>query len=263
MRVRSLHVYPVKACAGIDVTEAHVERRGLAGDRRWMLVGEDGVFVTQREEPRLCLVRTALAGEKLTLAYDGEELAVPRALASGEPARVRVWSSDVDALEHLAARAWTSRVLGRPGRLVFMPEAALRPIKSDRAAPGDIVSFADGFPVLLMSMESVGELERRAGQPFEMRRFRPNVVVDGAAPFAEDAWTRLAIGAATFRAPKACERCIVTTVDPSTAARGAEPLRTLATFRKWDNAVWFGVNLVPDTLGALRVGDAAHVLATA
>ncbi len=260
IRVQSLHVYPVKSCAGIDVGAARVEPRGLENDRRWMVVRDDGVFVTQREEPRLCLVRTALDLDRLTLSYEGETLALPRALADGPRIDVTVWQSRVAAIEHVAAREWISRVAGVPARLVYMPDDVERAVTSSVAAPGDVVSFADGFPVLLASTGSLAELERRVNAPLGMTRFRPNVVVACDAPFAEDGWKRLAIGEVTFRAPKACDRCVVTTVDPATGARGKEPLRTLATFRKWDDAVWFAVNLVPDTLGSLRVGDELRVL---
>jgi uncharacterized protein len=260
IRVQSLHVYPVKSCAGIDVSSAPVERRGLAGDRRWMIVDENGRFVTQREEPRLCLVRTTLSGERLRLAFEGEALELPRALGDGPRVPVVVWRSAVEAIEHVEARAWISRVAGVSARLVYMPDDVERPVSPAYAAPGDVVSFADGFPLLLASTGSLADLERRAGETLGMARFRPNVVVTSDAPFAEDGWRRLAIGTATFRAPKGCDRCVVTTIDPATGARGKEPLRTLATFRKWDEAVWFAVNLVPDTLGTVAIGDEVRVL---
>jgi uncharacterized protein len=260
IRVQSLHVYPVKSCAGINVGAARVERRGLMGDRRWMIVDEDGRFVTQREEPRLCLVRTTLDSDRIVLSYEGDAFELPRALSEGPRVSVEVWESRVDAIEHADARAWISRVAGAPSRLVYMPDDVERPVSPTHAAPGDMVSFADGFPLLLASTGSLAELERRANVPLSMTRFRPNVVVACDTPFAEDGWKRLAIGEATFRAPKGCDRCVVTTVDPTTGARGKEPLRTLATFRKWDDAVWFAVNLVPDTLGRVQVGDEVRVL---
>jgi uncharacterized protein len=260
IRVQSLHVYPVKSCAGIELGAARVERRGLEADRRWMIVGEDGRFVTQREEPRLCLVRTTLDGDRLVLSYEGDTFELPRALAEGPRTTVEVWKSRVDAIEHAPARAWISRATGIPARLVYMPDDVERAVSPTYAAPSDVVSFADGFPVLLASTGSLAELERRANQTLSMTRFRPNVVVACDEPFAEDGWKRLAIGEATFRAPKGCDRCVVTTVDPTTGVRGKEPLRTLATFRKWDEAVWFAVNLVPDTLGTITVGDEVRVL---
>ncbi len=255
IRVESLHIYPVKACAGIAVDAARVERRGFSGDRRWMVVDDEGLFITQRDEPRLCLVRTALEGARLRLEYGDETLDLPRAIDAGTRRRVEVWHTEVEAIEHPPARKWMTRILGRAATLVYMPDDVERAVKPSHAAPGDIVSFADGFPVLLASTGSLADLERRAGQKLGMSRFRPNIVVACDEPFAEDAWPRVSVGAATFRVPKGCDRCVVTTIDPTTGAGGKEPLRTLATFRRWDEAVWFAINLAPETLGEVRVGD--------
>jgi uncharacterized protein len=259
-RIVSLHVYPVKACGGIEVPRADVEARGLAGDRRWMIVDDAGHFLTQREHPELCMVRTAFAGDALTLTYQGRALEVPRASAVGERMRVTVWSSEVEAVEHTAARAFVSGVVGRAARLVYMPDDTRRAVTSARGLPGDIVSFADGYPLLLASTSSLADLEARAGVTLGMERFRPNVVVDHDVPFAEDSWRTLALGNVPFRAPKACDRCVVTTTDQATGERGKEPLRTLATFRKWDGQVWFAVNLAPDGTGPLAKGDPVTVL---
>ena len=259
-RIASLHVYPVKACGGIEVPRADVEARGLAGDRRWMIVDDAGCFLTQREHPELCLVRTAFAGDALTLGYQGRTVEVPRSSAVGERVRVTVWSSEVEAIEHTAARAFVSDVLAKPARLVYMPDDTRRTLKPGRGLPGDIVSFADGFPLLLASTSSLADLEQRAGVTLGMARFRPNVVVDHDVPFAEDSWRTLTLGTVPFRAPKACDRCVVTTTDQATGERGKEPLRTLATFRKWDGQVWFAVNLAPDGTGTLAKGDPVTVL---
>lgn len=224
-----------------------------------MIVRGDGSFVTQRDQPRLGRVQTDLSNGGILLSYDGKQLEIPIALEAGERIAVKVWRSVVDAIEFAPARALISEVVGDSARLVYMPDDTERTVSEPYARPGDIVSFADGFPVLLASAGSLRELERRAGRPFTMTRFRPNIVVSGSEPFAEDRWQRIAIGGVTFRVAKPCERCVVTTIDPETGESGKEPLRTLATFRKHADAVTFAVNLIPESSGDLGVGAPVQV----
>jgi hypothetical protein len=182
-----------------------------------------------------------------------------------------VWESDlVAAPAGDEAAAWLSEVIGEPVRLVYLDDPTRRPANPAYSRDTDRVSFADGYPLLLTSEESLGALNdwiaegtKAAEGPVPMRRFRPSVVVSGAPAWAEDGWRRLRIGPVAFRAVKGCDRCVMTTVDPDTAAKGHEPLFALARHRRWDNKVWFGVNLIPDTPdpGArIRPGDPVEVL---
>lgn len=221
-----------------------------------MVVDEAGEFITQRQEPRLALVATAFEADQLFLSARDESVAVPRTPAGGPRAQVRVWGSEVDAVEVAEGSAFFTAHLGRPARLVYMPEESERPVNPSRGRPGDIVSFADGYPLLLVSQESLDELNGRLLQPLAMTRFRPNVVIAGGEAHGEDSLTCFRMGEVTFRNVKPCERCTMTTVDPLTTVRGKEPLRTLATYRKWDGQVWFGTNLIHDGEGQLSVGDA-------
>lgn len=261
IRLASIAIYPVKSCRGISLERATVEARGIAGDRRWMIVDDAGVFVTQREEPRLALVRVALDRDRLTLEAPGMgALEVDADLASTEPSvEVRIWRTVVRARVHGDASAWFTAYLGRAVRFVSMPEATRRPVNPAYAAPGDVVSFADGYPLLVASRSSLDDLNARLEVPVGMERFRPNVVIEGAGAWDEDRWVGLRIGALTFRAPKPCARCVITTIDPESAIAAREPLRTLATFRKQADGVMFGVNLIPDLAdGAtteLAIGD--------
>lgn len=259
IRVDSLHIYPVKSCRGIAVPRVHVERRGFRGDRRWMIVREDGTFVTQRDRSQLCLIGTEISNQGIVLRYQTHVLEIPMALATGPRMAVTVWRSVVDAIEYAPARPLISEAVGQAARLVYMADDVQRAVHDSYARAGDIVSFADGFPVLLASTASLHDLEERASTPLSMTRFRPNVVVSGAEPFAEDAWTRLRIADVAMRVAKPCERCVVTTIDPETAERGKEPLRTLAKFRKRGDAVDFAVNLIPESLGELAVGDHVEI----
>jgi uncharacterized protein YcbX len=261
--VSALFVYPVKSCRGIAVEHAAVERRGLAHDRRWMIVDASGQFITQRTEPRLACVAVSIEGDELVLrAPHASPLRVPVAPApSAERRRVRVWRDEVDAIDCGAvASAWLSAWLGASVALVFMPDDVERRVNPSYAREGDLVSFADGFPLLVASASSLDDLDARLDAPVPMDRFRPNVVVRGCAPWAEDTWKLVRLGAVPVRVLKPCDRCVVTTTDQLTGERGVEPLRTLATFRARDNKVYFAQNAVPEAPGTIAVGDPVTVL---
>jgi uncharacterized protein len=256
VRLSGLFIYPIKACAGIALERASVVERGLALDRRYMLVNRAGVFVTQREVPRLCLVATALDDSQFVLSAPGKStLALPQALNDGERVTCQVWNDAGSALCHAEGSRWFSDFLDDDVRLVYMPDSERRAVNPTRARSGDIVSFADGYPLLVVSEASLADLNSRSSTPLDMRRFRPNLVLADCEPFAEDRFTTLSIGEVSFRAVKRCDRCSVTIVDPLTGERGEEPLRTLAQYRLEDGKVWFGMNLIHDGPGELRVGD--------
>jgi len=257
--ISALYVYPVKSCRGIRVTEAEVTARGFARDRRWMIVDALGRFITQREVPELCLVRTALEPDAIVLtAPEAGSLRLPLAHEEGEERAVSVWRHDGKAVRHPEGSAWVSELLERESSLVYMADRHERPVDPAWARPEDRVSFADGFPFLLISEASLAGLNQRLETPIEMERFRPNIVVSGVGELAEDGWREVRLGAIGFRAAKRCSRCVVPSIDPATGTKHKEPLRTLASYRKWDNQVWFGMNLIADALGSLCVGDAVE-----
>lgn len=269
LTLTGLHRYPVKSCRGEAVDSAVVEPWGLAGDRRWMLVDEVGTTITAREANRLVLVHPEITPTGLRVTAPGAE---PLDVATPDPAAqvpVDLWSSRLTAAPASSeADAWFSAVLGTTARLVHLDDPTRRPTSPDFGEPADRVSFADGYPLLLASEESLVALNdqvlasaQHGTDLLPMTRFRPNVVVRGAEAWAEDDWRRLRIGAATFRAVKGCARCVITTIDPDTAERGHEPIASLARLRRWDGKTWFAVNLVPDTPGAvITVGDDVEVL---
>ena len=257
VNVSAIFLYPVKGLHGYPVERAFVERRGLRDDRRWMVVGPDGVFRTQRDHPVMATIRTSVDSSGLALMRPSSSVRVPLEPA-GQEVAVQVWKSTVLArFCSEEADRWLSGQLGEPVRLVKMGADSVRETSPQYSQPGDHVSFADGFPLLLASVASLEDLNSRMEVPVPMSRFRTNLVVAGSDPWAEDAWARIRVGQVRFRYAKPCGRCSVTTVDQDTGLpMGDEPLRTLATFRKVGNAVNFGANLIPDVEGWVGVGDA-------
>ncbi|MCS6899525.1 MAG: MOSC domain-containing protein [Myxococcales bacterium] len=258
--VRSLHIYPLKSAAGIDVKETTTTDRGFEYDRRFMLVDEGGRFVSQRQLPQMALLETELAQGTLVIRRQGwGALEVPLRPEEGRRVEVEVWGDRCEALE-IEGGAWFSKVLGASCRLVYMPEDSRRLVDLDYAAHGEVVSFADGFPYLLISQASLEELSERVGEPMSVRRFRPNLVVEGCAPGEEDQWQRIQVGQVQFAVVKPCSRCEIVTIDPGTGRSGKEPLASLATYRRQGKKVIFGQNLLALRGGGVRVGDPVEVL---
>ncbi|MFJ8542169.1 MOSC domain-containing protein [Streptomyces sp. NPDC093586] len=271
-RLQSIHVHPVKAFRGLAPREAVVEPWGLAGDRRWMLVDDGGKVVTQREQPRLALAAAELLpGGGIRLSAPGRRpLTVPVPHAAGT-IPVRIFGDKVEAVpaQEDAAHAWCSAHLGADVRLVHLDDPATRrPVDPAYALPGETVSFADGFPLLLTTTASLDALnsliargEYAAEGPLPMSRFRPNLVVTGTDAWAEDGWSRIDVGEVGFRVAKPCGRCVVTTTDQDTARRGREPLHSLGRHRRIGGKLVFGQNLVPLGPGTVRIGDPVRIIA--
>jgi len=259
----SLHIYPIKSLGGMSVHEAVAQERGLQYDRRWMLVDAQGRFVSQREVAEMALLGTAIEPPFLVVfSKKNPRLRIhlplqPPVLDMPE-IEVDIWDDHCTARVHAPdVNGWFSDILGSPVRLVFMPDTAWRPTDPTYAPEGMPVSFADGFPYLIIGEASLDDLNSRLPQPLPMNRFRPNFVFSGGTAFEEDAWRDFAIGSVHFRGVKPCARCIIPTTDQDTALRAAEPLRTLATYRKQGHRILFGQNVV--WLGGaetvVRVGD--------
>jgi uncharacterized protein len=241
-RLASIHVYPVKGARGISLEASDVLRSGLRHDRRFMLVDADGNFMTQRRHPKLALVDVTLGRESITI---GAEVEVPLALPpSLGRTRVTVWKDTVDAVEVPGeASPWFSDRLGVACTLYWMPPDVDRP------------GFTDAFPLLVASLASLADLNARLETPIAMDRFRPNLVVQGGAPYDEERSPTVTIGAIRMKLPKGCSRCQVTLVDQKTGEVGKEPLRTLASYRRDGNHVYFAMNAIPEREGRVAVND--------
>jgi uncharacterized protein YcbX len=286
----------VKSLAGVDVSGADVEPWGLRGDRRWMVVDRSGEVLTARERHALLALRATPDGDGgLTLAARGASSL--RVDPPPGPADVPVRLSRIDRATSAGpdADAWLSSVLGEPVRLVWLDDPRRRPVSPNHGGQdGDPLTFADTGPLLLTSAASLRQLDawvaqeaERRGEPepapLDMVRFRPNVVIEGVGgppdgsdggsgggagdemvgglqPFVEDTWRLVRIGDVTYRFGEHCDRCVMTTLDPGTTVGGKEPLRTLARHRRWDGKTWFGVRLIPTSVGRLAVGDDIEVI---
>jgi len=261
--VKGLFIYPVKGLQGTSLSFATVEPEGLQYDRRWMIVGEDGVFRSQRQIPVMATIRPEIFGERMVFSGgNGDQIEVAATpIADGPVLPVRIWSSDVTAYAvSVDADRWLSDRLGEPVRLVTMGPESHRPLSPDHARPDDRTAFADGFPVLLANEESLADLNGRLEVPVPMDRFRANIVISGMEPWAEDDLDQFSVGEVRFQAAKPCARCQVPTIDQSTGERkGPEPITALAKFRLIDGKVMFGMNLIPRTGGIVRVGDSIAV----
>ena len=278
LRLTRIRVYPLKGAAGVDLEESELDSFGLPGDRRWMLVGADGRFMSQRTHPRLCLLRagpgpgqtnTAKAGGVFSVDGPGME-AIPLRPppAPAEWLEVQVHTDRFPALvgDEEADRRFSS-FLGEPCRLAYIPESVRRPVDpayapDHRASfrPDSRVSFSDGYPLHITTEESLLALNQQLRVPVNMLRFRPNLVVEGGVAWEEDTWRRLEVGTASLEQVKPCARCTVTTVDPDTGDRGHEPLLTLKGFREWEGKVYFGQNAVFLRRGKVRKGDPVRII---
>ncbi len=256
--VVGLYVYPIKSCRGIALSDAHLMPGGFEGDRRFMVVASTGDALTARTEPRLLLVAPRLENGSIRVEAPGArtlELSQTYAAPPGAMSHAKIWRDEVSTWEIPEGSRWFSQFLGKEVQLVYQAESALRQVNLAHSDRGDVVSLADAYPLLLANTASLEDLNAKAESLITMERFRPNIVISGAPAYAEDTWQTLRIADIEFVSPKLCDRCVLTTVDPKTAERGREPLRTLAKHRRWDKAVWFATNLISRSSGTLRIGD--------
>lgn len=258
MRIAELWRYPIKGAAGLSEQKVELRARGLAYDRRWMVVDEKGVFCSQRNLPELGRIQVAIEDDALVI---DQELRVPLREEGGQAHSVKVWKDTVQAVRvGPRADAWFSARLGKKLSLVRMNAQSLR-----HTPQGSPVSFADGYPILICNSSSLRDLRERIGEEqLQMRAFRPNLVIEGARPWAEDQWKSLQVGSLTLRVVRLCMRCKVTTLDPDDPNQihpNREPLRTLATFRRSEKGVSFGVNAqLRGEPGVLELGHGVQAL---
>lgn len=265
IKIKSLHIYPIKSLGGIELSQTKVERRGLQHDRRWMLIDESGRFISQREYHSLALLQPSIEGEFLNIEDRSgrmDPLKISMEEPQTEPIKVTIWDDECLAKPlGESISQWFSAFMNKSVRLVYMHKGSQR-IADQRYAPqpDDVVSFADGYPMLVISQESLDLLSKKVGAEIPMNRFRPNMVLTGLEPHGEDTLAEVSINGLKLYGVKPCARCVMTTIDQQTAEKGKEPLKTLASYRKTGAKILFGENFIPEIEGQITVGDSVEVL---
>ena len=272
LSLSEINIYPIKSLGGISLKETLIEERGLQYDRRWMLVTENGEFLTQRELPKMATIKVSIEEQGLSVKTEaGHSISIPFVPNSDQKLSVTVWSSKCKASFYdKTIDEFFSDALNTNCRLVYMADESKRKVSPSYAIRKfeDIVSFADGYPVLLIGEGSLADLNSKLEKPVSMDRFRPNIVIKSTAPFEEDGWKKIAVGDAVFHLVKPCARCVMTTIDQQTGrSAGVEPLKTLASYRLvkklGKQKINFGQNLIAEKSGErIKLGDRVTILET-
>lgn len=263
LTLSEINIYPIKSLGGISLQSSEVEERGLKYDRRWVLVDETNTFFTQRDFAEMALIKVSVEKNGLMLSHKTkivEPLFVPFDFEHSKKDKVVIWDDTViGEFYNSQIDEWFSDIIGIKCRLVKMPESTKR-VVDEAYTKNKIVSFADAFPFMIIGQSSLDDLNSRMEVPLPMNRFRTNFVFIGGKPFEEDNWKYFKIGNVNFEAVKPCARCVITTTDQETAERFKEPLLTLSKFRNFNNKVMFGMNLVCESTGQIRIGEKIEIL---
>lgn len=266
LRVSELYIYPVKSLGGISLKEAKMTPRGLEYDRRWMLVDEHNIFMTQRTVREMSLLQCLIADEQLVVYHKlnpERKINIPLNQYGEEKTEYEVWGDPcVGRNVSSEADRWFSNILGLTCRLAYMADDSIRPVDTKYASHGEITSFSDGYPSLLISQASLDDLNGRMEIPIPMNRFRPNIVFTGGSAFEEDTMRKFRIGNILFEGVKLCARCAIPTINQDTGEMAKEPTRTLAKYRARNKNVYFGQNLIHTGEGLIRIGDEIEILET-
>jgi uncharacterized protein YcbX len=269
LKLSEIYIYPIKSLGGILLNTANITTRGLENDRRFMLIDENGRFLSQREYPQLAIFQTEIEAEslKITNKKNGSTLQISLQYSLNrkitKSLNVQIWDDETTAIEvSQEASDWFTQALSIPTRLVYMHEESLRKTDAQYSLTGEeITSFSDGYPILIIGQSSLDDLNNRLENPVSINRFRPNFVFTDGEPFEEDAWHEFTVGDINFFGVKPCARCIMTTIDQETGEKkGKEPLLTLNKYRKAGNRILFGQNVLISQLGTVSVGDDVNIL---
>lgn len=258
-----IYIYPVKSLGGIALKEAEVTDRGLKYDHRWMVVDQNNKFFTQRTHPQMALVAVDIKQDNLIFRNkkSSEQFEIKLDESDGKKLSVIVWDDTVEALHvNSMIDEWLSQTLNVKCKLVYMPFEANRYVDKQYAANNEITSFSDAYPFLIIGQSSLDDLNNRLMEKVPINRFRPNFVFTGGFPFEEDVMKKFKIGEVIFYGVKPCSRCVVTTVNQDTAEKKEEPLKTLSSYRSFNHKVMFGMNLLHEGTGRVKVGDNLEVI---
>jgi uncharacterized protein YcbX len=268
-KISEINIYPIKSLGGISLQQSKVEKRGLQYDRRWLLVDKENIFITQREINELCLFKINFSNDGFVIsnAKAANDFMIPFGIDAGEKSEVTIWDDNCEAL-HFSDEAdrWFSDIIDYDCKLVYMPDTTQREANKDFAIADDIVSFADGYPILIIGESALENYNNVSGNNFKMNRFRPNLVFTGGSAHLEDTWRKFNINGTDYYGVKTCGRCVITTIEQETAVSGKEPLKTLAEYRTINNSIKFGMNVIPGPLhekSVIKIGDEINILETA
>lgn len=264
LQVSQLYIYPIKSLGGIALTAVNITDRGFKHDRRWMLVDDQGRFISQREVAAMALLKVKLTANGLQVYHQHEStgiLSIPFAPYNNHSIPVTIWDSSCEAvLVSKEADEWFSKKLDLSCRLVYMTDETTISIDERYNINNSINSFSDGYPILMISQASLNDFNSKTTETITMDRFRPNLVFTGGDAFIENRMKNFEINGLKFYGVKPCARCVVTTINQSTANKGKEPLRTLATYRNTNNKIYFGENVIASNIGQINIGDAINIL---
>ena len=259
-----INIYPIKSLCGISLTKAQLEDRGLQYDRRWMLVDEEGIFITQRKYFELALLAVNINNGKLIISHkinSNQSISFDLQEDNGIQIPVVIWNDITFGTEvNTGVSDWFSDFLKFKVKLVKMPVAEKRMVDPRYASNNEVVSFADGYPCLIIGQPSLDGLNEKLENPIKMDRFRPNFVFTGSEPHIEDRFNTFYIGETLFSAVKPCTRCVLITIDQQTGEKGQEPLRTLAGYRTINKKILLGQNLLHQQAGIISMGDELKVV---
>jgi uncharacterized protein len=258
--ISELYTYPIKSLGGIQLKEVQLTDRGFEHDRRWMLVDANNRFLTQREHARMALLQPTIANDCIEVCDKHnpvEKIRIPFVADSTEELAVTIFSDTCRAVSMSnEINQWFCRFLQIPCKLVYMPDDSLRKVDENFAKePKNITAFSDGYPILMISKESLADLNSRLEETLSVNRFRPNLVIEGGLPYEEDSMEHFIINDLSFYGVKPCARCMITTINQQTTEKGKEPLKTLATYRMKNNKIYFGQNVIAESIGQLKTGD--------
>ncbi len=264
LQISGLYIYPIKSLPGIAVSEAMVTAKGFEHDRRWMLVDENNLFISQREAPQMTQLLVTIEYDGLHIKHKlkGNSITIPFDPPSPDQRRtVTIWDDTCEA-RYVSREAdeWFTAMLEINCQLVYMPDDSMRIVDQRYASDDMVTSFADAYPFMMIGQASLDDLNSRLAESLPMDRFRPNIVFTGGGPFEEDLLADFTIRNIHFYGVKLCARCVITTIDQDSGAKGKEPLKTLASYRAKNNKIYFGQNLVHIGDGVIAVGDQIHTI---
>jgi uncharacterized protein len=264
LQISELYIYPIKSLGGIAKETVEITNTGLKHDRRWMLVDDNNMFLSQRTHPAMALLQPAETDTSIVVTHKNnptQSITIPFYNEGKEMIQVTIWDDVCEAVEvSTSCSNWFSDMLQMNCKLVYMPDETMRLVDKRYAINNEITSFSDGYPILMIGQASLDNLNTKLSEIIPMNRFRPNIVFTGGHAHIEDEMELFTINDIQFLGVKLCSRCVMTTINQQSSAKGKEPLKTLATYRTKNNKIYFGQNVLQQQNGSIAVGEAIQII---